>query len=273
MGVLAIWRYPVKAMLGEELEAVDVGAGGLESDRRWVVSDVETGERIANKRGPTDARLRACRARLDVHGELVVTLPDGVTEVAGAAAIAAALSELLGRHVELVEHPGGGGRYMRTGGHHDFAPLHLMTTGALKRMRAVAPQSDWDVRRFRPNVLLDDGRVSDEDALLGSQLRGTSGLRLAVGLPTPRCVVTTRAREELPADPGLLKSIANEHRWSLGRFGRPACLGAYAEVAEAGRLAVGKLLTLEPRTAATAEEAVAECVERVAAELEAGHGS
>ncbi len=263
MGVLAIWRYPVKAMLGEVLEGVDVAAGGLASDRRWVVSDVETGERIANKRGPTDAGLRACRARLDAQGRLVVTLPDATTEITGMPAIAAALSALLGREVELAEHAGRGDQYMQTGGHHDFAPLHLMTTSALDRMWALDPRSDWDVRRFRPNVVLDDARVRDGDALLGAQLHGTSGLRPSVGLPTPRCVVTTRSREELPANPGLLKTIANEHRWSLGPFGRPACLGVYAEVSRAGRLDVGELLTLEPRSAATAADAVAQCVQRV----------
>ena len=110
MGVLAIWRYPVKAMLGEMLEAVDIAAGRLDSDRRWVVSDIETGEDIANKRGPTDAGSRACRARLGARGELAVMLPDGVTEIVGSVAIAAALSELLGRDVELVEHAGGGSR-------------------------------------------------------------------------------------------------------------------------------------------------------------------
>lgn len=92
-------------------------------------------------------------------------------------------------------------------------------------------------------------------------------MRLAVGLPTPRCVVTTRAREGLPADSGLLKTIANENRWSLGPFGRPACLGVYAEVARPGTLATGEHLTLGPRSAETAGAAVAQCVERVAARL------
>ena len=62
--VLAIWRYPVKALLGEPLDAVEIGPGGCAGDRRWIVVDADTGARIANKRGPTDPRLRACRAEL-----------------------------------------------------------------------------------------------------------------------------------------------------------------------------------------------------------------
>lgn len=53
MGVMAIWRYPVKAMLGELLEAVEIGLRGCAGDRQWIVIDADTRERIANKRGPT----------------------------------------------------------------------------------------------------------------------------------------------------------------------------------------------------------------------------
>jgi uncharacterized protein YcbX len=269
---MAIWRYPVKAMLGELLDRVGVAAGGLEGDRRWVVAEVAGARRIANKRGPTDARLRACRARIDRGGELVVTLPGGHTTVTGAASVAEALSDLLGRRLTLVEHPGGGDRFARTGGHHDFAPLHVLTTRTLAHMRAVAPQTDWDVRRFRPNLVLDDGVAPGElteRELLGAELRGSSGVRLRIGLPTPRCVVPTRAREELAADPALLRAIASRSRWDLGPFGRPACLGAYAEVARGGCLAVGERLSVEPRSECTPEAAVAAAVARVVAD-EAG---
>jgi uncharacterized protein YcbX len=201
-----------------------------------VVSDADTGEQIASKRGPTDERLRECRAELDAGEGLVVTLPDGET-TAGAEAVAGALSDLLGRRIVL------------THGHHDYAPLHLLTTRSLAHMRSVAPDSDWDVRRFRPNLVLDDGAVEGElgeARLLGTELSAASGLRMAVGVPTPRCVVPMRAREELPRDPGLLRAIAAESRWDLGPLGRPACLGAYAEVVAPGALTVADRLTLEP---------------------------
>jgi uncharacterized protein YcbX len=136
-------------------------------------------------------------------------------------------------------------------------------------MSAVAPQSDWDVRRFRPNLVLDDGGAAGElteRALLGTELRGSSGVRLRVGLPTPRCVVPTRAREELPADHGLLRAIAGQSRWDLGPFGRPACLGTYAEVARGGRLVAGERLRVERPADVTPESAVAAAVERVVAE-------
>ena len=249
---MALWRYPVKAMLGERLQAVDVGLGGLEGDRHWIVVDVNTGERIANKRGPTDPRLRSCRAELidgfEEDPPLRVTLPDGDTREGPE--VAAALSGLLERTVRLEASTSPAlGRFADTGAHHDLAPIHLLAASTIERFRALAPDSVWDARRFRPNLVVDDGAAGDgfaEDALLGARLRGESGLELTVGLPTPRCVVPTRAHEELPADPAILRTIVREHRLDLGRFGRQGCVGAYAEVARQGSIRVGERLEVVP---------------------------
>jgi uncharacterized protein YcbX len=268
VGVLALWRHPVKAMLGELLDAVGIGPAGCTGDRRWIVVDARTGERIANKRGPTDPRLRACRAEL-IEGSgdelpLRVTLPDG--EALEGAEIPAALSSLLRRPVRLEVSPAPAtGRFAATGAHHDLAPIHLITTSTLDRLRRLAPGSDWDARRFRPNLVLDDGAAGDgfaEDALLGGRLRGASGLELAVGLPTPRCVVPTRAQDGLAADPGILRSLVAHHRIDLGPFGRQGCAGAYAEVLRAGRVRVGDRLDVE-RGAASPGDAIRAGLSRV----------
>jgi uncharacterized protein YcbX len=251
MGVLALWRYPVKAMLGELLDAVEIGLSGCTGDRRWIAVDVDTSERIANKRGPTDPRLRACRAELiddsDDELPLRVTLPDG--EILEGREIEEALSQLLERRIrfEQADTPALG-RIAATGAHHDAAPIHLITTSTLAHLRAIAPTSDWDVRRFRPNLILDDGTTPTafaEDALVGGALRGPSGLKLTVALPTPRCVVPTRVHDELPADPGILRTVVQQHRLDLGPFGRQGCVGAYAEVASAGQIRVGEILDVE----------------------------
>lgn len=276
MGVLAIWRYPVKAMVGELLDAVEIGLAGCAGDRRWVVADADTGERIANKRGPTHAALRACRAEvLDDSGAelpLRVTLPDG--SALEGRDIKAAVSELLGRSIRLEPFEGdAAARLGAPAAYHDFAPLHVMTTRTLAHLHAVAPESDWDVRRFRPNLVLDDGAQPgsfSEDALYGRRMRAASGLELRIELPTPRCVVPTRATEELPRDPRVLRTVVEQHRIDLGPFGRPGCAGAYAVVASGGRLAVRDTLTLSAASSTAPSAIVQANVARLVAELAQG---
>ncbi len=41
--VVALWRYPVKSMVGEELNACEVTDRGLLGDRRFAVVDRSTG--------------------------------------------------------------------------------------------------------------------------------------------------------------------------------------------------------------------------------------
>jgi uncharacterized protein len=42
--VVALWRYPVKSMMGEELNACEVTSRGLLGDRRFAVVDRATGK-------------------------------------------------------------------------------------------------------------------------------------------------------------------------------------------------------------------------------------
>jgi len=269
MQVLELWRYPVKAMLGERIEEVELGPAGLEGDRRFVAVDTSTGERVASKHGPSDPRLRACRAELldDQSGPLPalrLTLPNGRTLLGDQ--IEAGLSELLGRPIRLEEATPEAGRYGATGAHHDFAPVHLLTTATLAHLRTLAPDFTWDARRFRPNVVLDDGQqpgAFTEDDLLGRPLSAPSGLELAVGVPTPRCVVPTRAHEELPADKRVLGLLDRHHRLSLEPLGDTGCAGAYAEITRSGRLCVGDPVHTGQRTACSADEAVARTLARL----------
>src|SRR6185312_12802725 len=106
------------------------------------------------------------------------------------------------------------------------------------------------------------------DALVGRALTGPGGVRITVGLPTPRCVVPTRAHEELPADPRVLRTLAADHRVGLGRFGNQPCAGAYAEVDRAGALAVGEVLVVGEGATAP-DEALRATVRRLEARFPA----
>src|SRR2546423_14719837 len=106
--VRALWRFPVKSMLGEELDAADLGEGGIVGDRAYAIRDTETGKVASAKHPKVWPNLLACRAAFvdapGAGGELPpvqIELADGSSVRSDAADIYAVLSRFFGRDVEL----------------------------------------------------------------------------------------------------------------------------------------------------------------------------
>ena len=125
---------------------------------------------------------------------------------------------------------------LRAGNFFDAYPVHVLTRTTLRTLAQRAPGSVWDERRFRPNVLL-DVRESDgfpELEWLGRRLRvGSAVLEVVVGCP--RCVVVTQPVDELPPDPGVMRTLVRETRHTAG---------IYASVVEPGVARVGDAVEL-----------------------------
>jgi uncharacterized protein YcbX len=123
----------------------------------------------------------------------------------------------------------------------DLARLHLLTTATLAALRAEhGGDGDFDVRRYRPNVVVDDaGAGFVENEWLGRTLSlGGGGAAMQVSIPTMRCVMTTMAQPGLDRDLSLLQTIARTNRQTI--FGGEwACCGIYGDVAGTGAVRVG----------------------------------
>lgn len=131
---------------------------------------------------------------------------------------------------------------------YDAYPILLMTRASLRAMAERSPGSSFDVRRFRPNVLIDvDGAALAEFAWCGGRLRAPN-VSFDTEIPALRCSIPTRQQGDLPADPEVLRTI-NAHA--------DHCLGVYANVATAGTLAEGDPLALESSSVPSAPVAVA----------------
>ena len=103
----------------------------------------------------------------------------------------------------------------------DLAAMHILATSTLHRMAEAHPSGDWDVRRMRPNILVDDSAdPGNEDDWLGCDLHiGDEAVIHVVG-PTPRCVMTTLAQPDLPKDTDILKTVAqDEGGWNITEAG------------------------------------------------------
>ncbi|MFK0113814.1 MOSC domain-containing protein [Streptomyces sp. NPDC091217] len=275
--VAALYRYPVKSMLGEAVIAVTVTERGFTGDRAYAVLD-GTGAVGSAKHPRKWGELLRCRSRLDDAGVVRVVLPDGTALAVEDPDLDVQLSKLLGRQVfvsavvpehstlerAVPEYEGGvpdrvqetasvdaTGASITTGSvapgtFFDFGRVHLVTTASLDRMRTVYPSGDFDARRFRPNLVVDTdgGPGFPEDAWPGSRLRVGEAL-FRVVVPTPRCVVPTLGHDELPPDPGIMRAVARDHRVPVFDLGRLSCLGVYLDVLEAGTVRVGDVITVQ----------------------------
>ncbi len=123
------------------------------------------------------------------------------------------------------------------GTHFDAYPLLIVSENALSRLNDAAPESQFDVRRFRPNVTV---RVAGDEpfpefAWCGKRARLGTAL-LAIELECPRCIMTTLPFAELPKDPKIMRALVKHAGGNLG---------VYAKVLEQGTVRVGDQLTVE----------------------------
>ena len=130
----------------------------------------------------------------------------------------------------------------------DLAPLHLLTTSTLDALRAANPGGDFDVRRYRPNVLVATEAAGFVENGWAGHAMGIGPAHVAATIPTMRCVMTTLAQPGLAADLSLLRTIAAANRIEIGGIGRWACAGVYAEVTLAGTIARGDAVTVVGRS-------------------------
>jgi hypothetical protein len=126
----------------------------------------------------------------------------------------------------------------------DCAVAHILSTSTVDALRSAYPQGRFEVRRFRPNIVVqlnekEEGFV--ENGWIGGML-AMGEIRLSVTGSCPRCVMTTLSQGDLPQDLGILKTAAMRNG---------ANVGAYASVAKGGRVRRGDGIMLEQPAVAT----------------------
>ncbi|MCU1363004.1 MAG: hypothetical protein JWM55_832 [Acidimicrobiaceae bacterium] len=242
----SLWRYPVKSMQGESLNELRCESNGVAGDRSYGVLDVESGTVLSAKR---EGRLLEAAAHWRA-GVLVVRLPDG-NEFHHGSLLDEALSDWLGRRVRVVlaatygratfqspedfEHDdsalvsweGTSGSFV------DESALHFLTTGDLRRLSKERPDLQWDVRRFRPNIVIDSPHsvkvVPGGGISLGE-------VEIEMVKACSRCVMTTRAQPgNLERQLDVLRHVSRTHHGEVG---------ARAWIKRAGSLRVGDEVTI-----------------------------
>ena len=106
--VRTLWRFPVKSMLGEQVDVVEVGEDGIVGDRAYAVRDRQTGKVASAKNPKAWPGLLACRAAFiepprpgDELPPVRIDLADGDSVLSDAPDVDAVLARFFGRDVEL----------------------------------------------------------------------------------------------------------------------------------------------------------------------------
>lgn len=230
MKVTEVWRYPVKSMLGEELDHAEVEPGGIRGDRQWAVVDAESGVSLSAKRY---AELLSCRARTK-DGEVMIVLPDGSDLPVESTEAANGLSVLLGRNVitrsaesnQTIQHEfptaiteGEGEPFLWEPGTEAFfdrAPLHLLTTATLSELRRLQPDPVFHRARFRPNFVVDTDETGFVENDWVNKRLTLGSLKCQVIDHKPRCVMVTRSQGDLPKDIEVIRTILKNNDGNAG---------------------------------------------------------
>lgn len=242
------------------MATVVCGLKGLAGDRQWGLMRAD-GTVVSAKSPRRGGALLHVAARQDSDGETWLALPTGERGLAGTPACDAMLSKYMHEPVRLLAQVPEGLRLHRLwpdtpglvpdwqmdatpgeevvtpvdaatdGSFVDFGSLHLVTTGALTRLRHQQGHV-VDPMRFRPNLVLD---LAD-DPTPGTRLSLGDGVVLRISFPTPRCVVPSLPQPGISEMPSLLATLARHSRQQVANLGRATCFGVYAEVESEGTI-------------------------------------
>lgn len=231
--VAAIYRYAVKSMAGEGLDAGELGWHGLEGDRRFAF------RRLAEQGGfpwLTAGRVPDMIRYVPVVRDGVPThvrMPDGRELAVDGEELAAELSRLHKAEVELMR---------LKHGMFDDAALSVISSGTVGEIARRA-EREPDVRRFRPNVVVETpgGEPFDEDRWVGGVLAfGDPAVGAAVGVTQRdvRCSMVNLDPDTAEVDAAVLKAVVRLNT---------NCAGVYGAVVRPGPVAVGQAVFLSSR--------------------------
>lgn len=239
--VTELWRYPVKSLQGERVESIDLG-DAVPHDRAWGIVDVATGHLLSAKTVPE----LLFGAAAVVSGRCQITLSDGTVTNDTRPDVDEALSDWLHRRVHLAtpeadarasisiewdegqDDPGElpvfdfetqAGSFLDSS-----SALHLVSTGTLAHMATEVGPEAGDVRRYRPNIVVElDGAFVEEQWVDATLALGSA--TAWVKKPTDRCVVITRAYPGADASRDAIRHLARANGRNLGVSAQPRSPG------------------------------------------------
>ncbi len=231
--VEAIFRYPVKSMAGEPLDAANLGWHGIQGDRRLAFRRIEDRSGFPwLTAGKLPDLVLFTPQRQDGDLPTHVRTPDGQELPIFGEELAAEVARRYGAPVQMMHFKHG---------IFDEASISVIASDTVCEISRLAGLNP-DVRRFRPNILVRLQRPVpfQEDEWVGAVLsfgEGDAAPAVTVTLRDERCAMLNLDPDSARPTPEMLKAVVRTHQNTAG---------IYAAVTRIGRLAVGQPITLHP---------------------------
>jgi len=234
--VEAIFRYPVKSMAAERLEAATLGWHGLEGDRRLALRRIDDRSGFpwltASKLPDLLLFKPHCRDE-GVQGDVPthVRAPDGDEMPVFGEDLAAEVGRRYKAPVQMMQ---------LNQGIFDEAHISVIAFDTVREIERLSGR-DLDVRRFRPNVVVRVLRSApfQEDEWVGGVLsfgEGDDAPAITVTMRDERCSMVNLDPDSAGPAPEVQKAIVRAHQNTAGIYGT---------VMRIGRMAVGQTVRLQ----------------------------
>jgi uncharacterized protein len=275
--VVSLWRYPVKSMMGEELNSSYITELGLVGDRTYAIVDRQTGKAASAKNPRKWGKLFDFRSMfIDSPSDdtnnippVRITFPDGSNIFSDGKEedMDSRLSDVFNREVKLMkssifEEPSyeeywpdidGLARRnqvtdeaMPSKTFFDIAVIHILATSTINRLCELYPEGRFEVRRFRPNIVVEPAASKEknkkndfiENSWVGEKMIIGKDVVLNITAPCTRCVMITLPQGDLPSDLGILSTVAKYNEVHVG---------VYASVERGGTIRRGDTVQIEEK--------------------------
>jgi uncharacterized protein YcbX len=229
----ALFRYPVKSMAGERLEAANLGWHGLDGDRRLALRRIDDRSDFPWLSASTLADLLLFtphRREDDGQGELPTQIrtPDGEEMSVLGDDLAAEIGRRHGAPVQMMQ---------MKHGIFDEGSLSVIASDTVREIGRLAGR-ELDVRRFRPNVVVGllQSIPFQEDEWVGGVLsfgEGEDAPAISVTLRDERCSMVNLDPDSASSAPEVMKAVVRRNQNNAG---------VYGAVTRTGRVAVGQTI-------------------------------
>ncbi len=259
MKVAQLWTYPVKSMVGSTVARIDLSSLGIVGDRHWAIRDLDNGGIRGAKKIGELMQFTASQQGGHVtitcpNGDITSSSHSDVNEKLSHALGRNVALESLPADNNLDHFRRGPGTSsdpmteLRNifgreeheplpnfaafppevaefesppGTHHDCWPLMVMTTSAMSAMQQALPDSNIDIKRFRPSIVIDSTEPGHPEFTWTGKTAQIGTATVEFLDPCPRCImITRRINDDIPEDRAILRHVVRDLDQNVGVYAR-----------------------------------------------------